>query len=368
MSRRASPLIVVDRSLQPLPRPVRLDPVTAAAMPPRPRWRVLLLAASTFVLALLLPAVPASATTLPAAETRVGALDPTTAAVVGVHECITAGQRPVRGPSQLQVVSGLCVAAKAGSGRAATAARTCSVNSFTGTTLVTMADGTKKPIRDVKVGDQVLATDPETGETASRPVTKLIVHRGQHTMVDVRLADGSTITATDRHPFWNATTGAFTYAVDLRSGEKVREIGGTLLTIAGTRAYDADVTAYNLTVEGIHTYYVGTTPVLVHNSCGPDDTLYRFGAGPQSAERLAAEAENAVAKGFPYGVSTSSQLPARIAKSGEFGSSTRSAIEQAGLGVEKTGNSPFHYTVTFPRSVDPELAELFNRVFYGGTS
>lgn len=58
--------------------------------------------------------VPASAAALPAAETRVGASGPATTVVVGVHECITAGQRPVRGPSQPQVASGNCVAANAG--------------------------------------------------------------------------------------------------------------------------------------------------------------------------------------------------------------------------------------------------------------
>jgi hypothetical protein len=88
--------------------------VTTTAHPARACWRVLLLAALTFVLALLLPAVPASATALPAAETRVGASGPATTVAVGVHECITAGQRPVRGPSQPQVVSGSCVAAQAG--------------------------------------------------------------------------------------------------------------------------------------------------------------------------------------------------------------------------------------------------------------
>jgi hypothetical protein len=86
-------------------------------------------------------------------------------------------------------------------------------------------------------------------------------------MVDVHLADGTTITATDRHPFWDATTGKFTYALDLRPGDMVRRIDGTLLAVAGIRVYDRDVTAYNLTVDGIHTYYAGTTPVLVHNSC-----------------------------------------------------------------------------------------------------
>lgn len=94
--------------------------------------------------------------------------------------------------------------------------------------------------------------------------------------------------------------------------------------------------------------------------------LYRFGAGPQSAERLSAEAQNAAANDFPYGVSTSSRLPSRIAESGEYGSARVSAIKEAGLGVEKTGNSPFHYTVTFPQEVDQGVADTFNRLFYEG--
>jgi hypothetical protein len=88
--------------------------VTATAHPAQLRWRVLLLAALAVVLALLLPSVPASAAALPAAETRVGASGPATAVVVGVHQCITAGQRPVRGPSQPQIVVGNCVAAESG--------------------------------------------------------------------------------------------------------------------------------------------------------------------------------------------------------------------------------------------------------------
>ncbi|MFS2291181.1 MAG: HINT domain-containing protein [Actinomadura sp.] len=33
-----------------------------------------------------------------------------------------------------------------------------------------MADGTRKPIDELKVGDKVLATDPATGKTASQTV------------------------------------------------------------------------------------------------------------------------------------------------------------------------------------------------------
>ena len=61
---------------------------------------------------MLLPAGTASASGLPAAQTRVGAINPTVTTVVGVAEHIAAGQRRVRAPSQLQFVSGHCVAAE----------------------------------------------------------------------------------------------------------------------------------------------------------------------------------------------------------------------------------------------------------------
>jgi hypothetical protein len=50
-----------------------------------------------------------------------------------------------------------------------------------------MADGTRKPIKDVRVGDTVLATDPETGESGPRRVTTLIQGDGEKRLVDVTL-------------------------------------------------------------------------------------------------------------------------------------------------------------------------------------
>ena len=149
----------------------------------------------------------------------------------------------------------------------ATAARSC-LNSFTGVTPVTMADGSRKPISKVKVGDKVLATDPETGETKGEPVVQLIRHSGEHGMVLVRLADGSVLDSTDGHPIWDATAGQFTEASKLRIGDTIETTNGAQLTIAGLTTYDADLTAYNLQIDEIHTYYAGATPVLVHNSCG----------------------------------------------------------------------------------------------------
>lgn len=80
------------------------------------RWAGLLLAALAAVLAVLLPAGTASASGVPAAQTRVGASHPAVVHIVGVAEHIAAGQRRSRAPSQLQIVSGHCVATEAGDG------------------------------------------------------------------------------------------------------------------------------------------------------------------------------------------------------------------------------------------------------------
>ncbi len=88
--------------------------MTTATQPSRARLRALLLAALAALAALLSGAGTASAAALPAAETRVGAITPAITHIVGVAEHIAAGQRPVRGPSQLQIVVGHCVAAEAG--------------------------------------------------------------------------------------------------------------------------------------------------------------------------------------------------------------------------------------------------------------
>ncbi|ALG12079.1 hypothetical protein [Kibdelosporangium phytohabitans] len=74
-----------------------------------------------------------------------------------------------------------------------------------------MADGSSKPIEQVKLGDVVLATDPATGRTEARAVTATWVHDNEFTRTEsTGDTDGSagsataTIEATDWHPFWVA--------------------------------------------------------------------------------------------------------------------------------------------------------------------
>lgn len=155
------------------------------------------------------------------------------------------------------------------------AAKGCKTgNSFTPGTKVVLADGTTKPIEDVKIGDEVLASDPETGETRAEKVTAEILGDGTKNLVKITVdTDGdpdtkaAEITATDGHPFWVPELGKWIDATDLRPGQWLRTSAGTHVQITAIKRWTANATVHNLTVANIHTYYVlaGATPVLVHN-------------------------------------------------------------------------------------------------------
>jgi len=144
--------------------------------------------------------------------------------------------------------------------------------SFTPDTLVLMADGTLHPIGDLQAGDEVLATDPETGESTAKPVEQL--HDNLDTdMANVIVTDdegrSSTINTTANHPFWDATAHQWQLAGQLRAGHELRTANTTRARVVAVIEFPAARHMFNLTVTDIHTYYVlaGKTPVLVHNTC-----------------------------------------------------------------------------------------------------
>jgi RHS repeat-associated protein len=168
--------------------------------------------------------------------------------------------------------------------------RTCTpagVHSFTGATTVLLAGGETKRIDQVKVGDTVTNAVPGTGATETHTVHQVIVTRTDHDFVDVTVAPatdghasapaavwprtGSTLTTTFHHPFYDRTQAAFVDAVDLRVGDELQSGDGTLV-VTGVYRYHTTRVTYDLTVDGLHTFYVlaGNLPVLVHNyNCTP---------------------------------------------------------------------------------------------------
>jgi hypothetical protein len=165
-----------------------------------------------------------------------------------------------------------------------------------------MADGTTKPISAVHDGDQVLATDPTTGDTKPEKVTDTITGQGTKNLVELTVAaagaatsvgapDGGkaspigTLVATDNHPFWVVNAHEWRNAADLKPGDLLRTSAGTYVQITAVKRWTAtDQRVRNLTVDTLHTFYVmaGDTPVLVHNgdSCLPAGGLHMSGGGP----------------------------------------------------------------------------------------
>lgn len=146
----------------------------------------------------------------------------------------------------------------------------CERNSFLDSTAVSLADGSTKPIRDVRVGDRVLATNPVTGTTQARPVTGLVTGQGQKEIRDIRVTTAggqAEIKATSGHRFWVDGQNKWVAAQHLRPGDRLRSTQGEV-RVADVFSTAVDAKVYNFTVEGLHTYYVvaGDTPLLVHNS------------------------------------------------------------------------------------------------------
>ncbi|RCH59726.1 hypothetical protein DT019_38050 [Streptomyces sp. SDr-06] len=141
-------------------------------------------------------------------------------------------------------------------------------HSFPAGTRVLMADGTGRPIEQIQPGDRVTATNPATGETGPRTVTRTIHTPDDRNFTDVTLADGSGLTSTDHHPYWVENRKRWIDAVNLRVGDALRTPVGTAVQIGSTSHWTGLQPAYDLTVDDLHTFYVntGTTNVLVHNN------------------------------------------------------------------------------------------------------
>ena len=121
-------------------------------------------------------------------------------------------------------------------------------------------------IENIKAGDLVCAHDPETGETALKPVVQTF--RNETTEWIHVTVNGETLTCTPEHPFYVPEKG-WTSAIDLRAGDILVMLNGEYVVVEQVQheLLESPETTYNFEVEGFHTYYVGDTEVLVHNMC-----------------------------------------------------------------------------------------------------
>lgn len=139
--------------------------------------------------------------------------------------------------------------------------------SFSADTGVLMADGSRRPIAEVDVGDEVLATDPETGETGPREVVATLPHTDD--LLTLHTSAGE-VTTTEDHRYWNVTDAEWQEAQELDAGDRLHTPAGDVVTVVGLDWSTLHVApAYDLEIADLHTFHVaaGAEDVLVHNAC-----------------------------------------------------------------------------------------------------
>ncbi|WP_240981788.1 MULTISPECIES: polymorphic toxin-type HINT domain-containing protein [unclassified Streptomyces] len=169
-------------------------------------------------------------------------------------------------------------------------------HSFLPGTEVLMADGTRKRIEDVEIGDFVLTTDIKSGKNVPRRVTETIQTETDKEFTELTIAtsaDEATLTATSTHPFWVPELDSWIEAGDLANGQFLRTSAGTHVQITAVKHYTKGQRTHDLTIDDLHAYYVlaGATPVLVHN-CNTSyqlslDTRAAVGSGNAQAYQIA---------------------------------------------------------------------------------
>jgi hypothetical protein len=149
-----------------------------------------------------------------------------------------------------------------------------------------MADGSTRPIEQIREGDLVLSRDRYTGATMAKRVTETSVREADE-LVAVDLTDASgtiveTIRATPEHPVFVVGQG-FVPLGKVGIGSEIVTRAGPTAKVKAVKAFQAQsgkanksgqsstTLVFNFTVEDQHTYFVGKTNggVWVHNVCTP---------------------------------------------------------------------------------------------------
>ena len=135
---------------------------------------------------------------------------------------------------------------------------------FVAGTMILTASGLVA-IENIKAGDKVISTDPETFETAEKTVLETYIREDSkliHLMIN-----GEEIITTETHPFYVKNRG-FVNAGELAIGDELLDSNCNVLLVKNhsVELTDEPVTVYNFQVEDFHTYHVGKCRLLVHNA------------------------------------------------------------------------------------------------------
>jgi hypothetical protein len=154
-------------------------------------------------------------------------------------------------------------------------------HSFRYDTPVLMADGTRKRISEVEIGDRVLTTDPDTGELVVREVTELHVNRDSDMAnVTVRNENGrvSTIHTTQTHQFWSQAEFGWVASkfVQKSKFDSSLDEGGIVDLLGQTIKHGAESTYAGNAVFTFRTNYTGTGDTTYRATVLSDGRIQTF--------------------------------------------------------------------------------------------
>ena len=137
---------------------------------------------------------------------------------------------------------------------------------FVAGTMILTASGLVA-IENIKAGDKVISTYPETMETSPKTVLETYI-REVTTLVHLTVNNEEIVTTVD-HPFYVKNQG-FIKAGELIVGDELLDVNGNVLLVENfdVELTDKPVKVYNFQVEDFHTYHVSGLAILVHNAGG----------------------------------------------------------------------------------------------------
>ncbi len=135
---------------------------------------------------------------------------------------------------------------------------------FPSGTLVLMADGSRKAIEQVQVGDEVMSRDEFTQQDSRQKVVRLFRSIAKSTL-KLRFGGTETIEATPEHPFYVPGRG-FVPAKLLKVGLLSLTLNQAV-PVSAVETLSQSKPVYNFEVANTHTYFVGKSSLWVHNRC-----------------------------------------------------------------------------------------------------
>ena len=149
-----------------------------------------------------------------------------------------------------------------------------SMTCFVAGTMILTAKGLVV-IENIKAGDKVISTNPETFETGEKTVLETYI-REDSKLIHL-VINGEEIITTETHPFYVNKRG-FVNAGELKVGDELLDSSGNILLV---ESFDVELTdeptkVYNFQVEDFHTYHAGQNSILVHNANYKEANIKNF--------------------------------------------------------------------------------------------